>query len=365
MKNKKRLTTIATIAVLAAAAFIYLASHNTSNGVKIGAVFPLTGDVASYGRAAQRGIDLGVAEINAAGGIGGQPIEILYEDDQNQPSTAINALRKLVSVDRVQAVLGSAASSVTLALCPVAKENQVVLVTPISSSPELTTQGGDFFFRVCPSDVLQAKLMAEWLHEEKFSRVALLYVNNSWGQGLRVEFQTAFSTHDGTIIAQEACNEGDLDLRTQISKLKESNPDVVYAITYGREGGAFLRQAQELGLSVPVFGADVWGSSELRETAGDTARGVRIYAPASFSGPRYETFVRQFKERNGEDPDVYAAYAYDMVHIVAQAIRTSESEGITVRDALVDTEYDGVTGMTRFDEHGDVIGKGFERRKLK
>lgn len=362
---KKQALIIVSLLLVAAVAGVYVATRGTSSAVRIGAVFPLTGDVASYGRAAQRGIDLGVAEINEAGGIGGRPIEVLYEDDQNQPGAAINALRKLISVDGVQAVLGSAASSVTLALCPVARENETVLITPISSSPELTTQGGDYFFRVCPSDVIQARLIADWLHAENFSRVALLYVNNSWGQGLREEFRTDFTAQGGTIVAQEACNEGDRDLRTQIAKLKQSNPDAVYAITYGREGGAFLRQAQELGLSVPVFGADVWGSPELRETAGDAATGVRIIAPASFSGPRYEAFSRQFRERNGEDPDVYAAYAYDMIHIVAQAIEKAELQGISVRDALASTVYEGVTGTTRFDKQGDVVGKGFERRTLK
>jgi len=362
--KKQVLIVVVVLVVLAVLAGVYVATRSTASAVKIGAVFPLTGDVASYGHAAQRGIELGVTEINEAGGVGGRPIEIVYEDDQNQPATAINAMRKLVSVDGVQVILGSAASSVTLALCPVAQENNVVLMTPISSSPELTTECGNYFFRVCPSDVTQARLMADWLHDESYTSGALLYVNNSWGQGLREEFQSAFTAHGGTIVAQEACNEGDRDIRTQIAKLKEVDPDVVYAITYGREGGAFLRQAQELGLSAPIFGADVWGSPELRETAGDAAKGVRIIVPATFSGPHYEDFVRRFRKRNGEDPDVYAAYAFDMIHIIASALERVEAEGILLRDAVAQTEYEGITGTTRFDENGDVVGKGFEHRTL-
>ena len=364
MKKKQILVVVAVLVALVAIAGIYLATRAPSGAVRIGAVFPLTGDVASYGRAAQRGIDLGVAEINEAGGVAGRPIEVIYEDDESEPGTSINAMRKLISVDGVDVVLGSAASSVTLALCPLAEENEVVLITPISSSPELVAECGSHFFRVCPSDVMQARLMADWLHEENLSRAALIYVNNSWGQGLREEFRSAFAAHGGTVVAQEACNEGDRDLRTQISKVMEENPEAVYAITYGREGGALLRQARELGLSAPIFGADVWGSPELRETAGDATAGVRIIAPSTFSGSQYEDFARRFRERNGEDPDVYAAYAYDMIHIIAHAIEEADTRGISIRDALARTEYEGITGTTRFDEHGDVVGKGFERRTL-
>jgi ABC-type branched-subunit amino acid transport system substrate-binding protein len=356
--------TVIVLVVLATLAGIYVAMRGNSNAVKIGAVFPLTGDTASYGHAAQRGIDLGVSEINDDGGIDGRPIQIIYEDDQGQPTTAVNAMRKLISVDAVEVILGSAGSSVTLAMCPLAEESDVVLITPISSSPQLATECGDHFFRVCPSDVMQARLMANWIREENIDRVALLYVNNSWGQGLREEFHSAFTAQGGTIVAQEACNEGERELRSQIARIKETNPDAVYAVTYSREGGAFLRQARELDLSAIIFGADVWGSPELVETAGDAARGVHIITPATFGGERYNEFVRRFREQYQEDPDVYASYAYDMIYIVAGAVEQAKTYGGSIRDVLARTEYEGITGTNRFDEHGDVVGKGFEQRTL-
>lgn len=332
--------------------------------LKLGAVLPLTGDVASYGRAAQNGIDLAVSEINARGGVNGKPIQVVYEDDQGQASRAISAMEKLVSIDKVPLIMGSAASSVTLAMCPVANRNKVVLITPISSSQELTGNCGEYFFRVCPSDVVQARMMADWMHGEGRRRVGLLYVKNSWGQGLRDEFTKHFTSLGGTIVREESCNEGDRDLRAQLNKLAAAKPEAIYGITYGREGGAMLRQLREMGRTVPVYGADVWGSPELVESARDAAKGVRIIVPAKLESELYREFERKFTERHKSPPDVYASYAYDMMNLIASALQNGNSPE-TLRTAIATAKHVGVTGETRFDENGDVLGKGFERRELK
>ena len=329
--------------------------------VRIGAVFPLTGDVASYGKAAQRGIDLAVQEINDKGGVNGRKVEVIYEDDQGKSAPAIAAMQKLVSVNRVPLVFGSAASSVSVALCPVANREKVILITPISSSKELTEVGGPFFFRTCPSDVVQAGMMADWLREDGHQKAGVIFVNNSWGQGLKDEFVKRFEAAGGKVVAVESCKEGERELRTHLSKLKNTGPDAIYAITYGREGGALLRQAKELAVDIPMYGADVWGSPELVETAQDAARGVKVIVPAEFRGAKYESFVTKFKAKYGEGPDVYASYAYDMAYIVFAAMEKAERAD-ALRDAIAVTSHEGVTGMTEFDKNGDVVGKGFERK---
>ena len=232
------------------------ATGQGSAAIQLGAVFPLTGDIASYGIAAKKGIDLAVDEINSRGGVNGRKIQVIYEDDQGQATEAVAAIQKLVSVDKVPVVMGSAASSVTLAMCPIANREKVILISPISSSSDLTKQGGPFFFRVCPSDVVQAKMMAEWFKEDGRSTAGTIFVNNSWGQGLKSEFVADFEASGGKVTAIEACKEGDQDLRAQLSKVKDANPDAIYAITYGREGGALLRQAKELAVDKPIYGAD-------------------------------------------------------------------------------------------------------------
>jgi len=331
--------------------------------IDLGAVFPLTGDVASYGKAAQRGIDLAIDEINAAGGVNGKRIKVIYEDTQGKSAPAISAAQKLISVNKVPLIFGAAASSVSVALCPIVNRDKVVLISPISSAKELTKEGGPYFFRVCPSDVVQANMMADWLIEDGHKTAGVIFVNNSWGQGLKDEFVEHFQEKGGKVVDIESCKEGDRELRTQLSKLKEANPSAIYGITYGREGGAFLRQAKELAIDIPMYGADVWGSPELTETAGDAANGVKIIRPKKFEGPKYDAFAKKFKERYAQDPDVYASYAYDMGYIVASALKTATS-GEALRKAVSATDYDGVTGWTKFDEFGDVVGKGFTRKNL-
>ena len=338
-------------------------SGQTGSKISIGAVFPLTGDIASYGTAAKRGIDLAADELNGTGGVAGKRLDVVYEDDQGQANQAVAAMQKLVSINKVPAVLGSAASSVTLALCPLANRNKVVLITPISSSAELTSKGGPYFFRVCPSDVVQAKMMADWFKEDGRHKAAILYVNNSWGQSLHEEFAADFRANGGEIVEEETCRDGDRDMRAQLTKIKAAAPDALYGITQGREGGVILLQSRELGFGKPIYGADVWGSPELVETAKDAANGVRIIVPAKFEGPTYAAFAAAFQKKYGQQPDTYAAYSYDMTRILAAALAKSPgTDGL--RQALASTSYEGVTGLTKFDSHGDVVGEGFQRKVL-
>ncbi len=334
-----------------------------SNRIVLGSILPLTGDVASYGIAAKRGIDLSLDEVNARGGVKGKRIEVIYEDDQGKSAPAISAMQKLVSVNKVPLVFGSAASSVSVALCPLANREKVVLISPISSSKDLTTVGGRFFFRTCPSDVVQAAMMAEWFKEDNRKTAGIIYVNNSWGQGLKDEFVSKFEQQGGKVAAVEACKEGERELRTQLSKIVASNPDAMYAITYGKEGGALLRQARELAIKLPIYGADVWGSPELIETAQDAASGARIIVPEKFKGAKYDAFADAFQKRYGEAPDVYASYAYDTAYAVFASLEKAD-RGDTLRDAIAALSYEGVTGQTRFDKNGDVVGKGFQRKVL-
>jgi branched-chain amino acid transport system substrate-binding protein len=366
--SRNRLVALIAILILSAgvvAVTVYRrpATSPASRTITIGAVLPLTGDIASYGIAAKRGMDLAVDEINARRAAGAPRVRIIYEDSRGQTGPALSAMEKLVSVNHVQVVVGEAASSVTVALTTIANREKVVLVSPVSSSPELTLGGGPYFFRVAPSDVVQARMMAEWMKEEGHRRVALIFVNNSWGQGLRDEFLSTFRAGGGEVVAVEAVREGDRDLRAQLTRVRAAHPDALYAITYGREGGALLRQTTELALNLPIYGADVWGSPELIQTAREAANGVKIIVPQKFESPGYQRFAAAFRARYGQDPDVYASYSYDLAHQLMNVVAPGRTDD-AVRSTLAASVYDGVTGRTQFDANGDVVGKGFQRTTL-
>ena len=336
--------------------------------ILLGASFPLTGDNASYGTDARRGIDLAVEEINAAPDRKFR-IAVKYEDDRVDPKIGVMNMEKLTSVDKVPLVFGSAGSNVTLAMAPVANRTRTVLLSPISSAPQIT-DAGPFVFRTCPSDAAQAEVVAEWVLAKGYKNIGILFVNNSWGVGLKDAFVRVLTNKGGTVVAVESSNETDPDFRSQLTRLKASSADALYMPTYSKQGGRILVQARELGLTQPIFGADTWGAPELIGTAGQAAEGVMFVVPEEFNGPRYQSFRQAFVAKYGVEPDFNASSAYDAAHVAALAIRRviddgKEVTGEAIAAALGAVQFAGATGLTRFDQNGDVVGKAFGRRVFK
>jgi branched-chain amino acid transport system substrate-binding protein len=172
-----------------------------SDEIKIGAILPLTGEAAEYGEDAKLGIDLAVEEINAAGGINGKMIQVVYEDSQATPSQGVAAIQKLITVDKVPVIIGAMASSVTLAIAPIAEENKVVLLSPASTAPQIT-EAGDYIFRNEVSDAYGGKAQAELTWDELgIKNVAILCINNDYGVGTADTFKKNFGTsfYSGTV----------------------------------------------------------------------------------------------------------------------------------------------------------------------
>lgn len=330
---------------------------STPVAVTIGASFPLTGDNASYGQDAKQGIDLALDEANAASN-GKYTLRVIYEDDRVDPKTGVSIMEKLVNVDHVPLVLGSAGSNVTLAMAPIANRTKTVLLSPISSAPQVTDAGA-YVFRTCPSDAFQADVVSDWIKSRGIKRVGLLYVNNSWGVGLRDAFKRAFERDGGVITDIESSNETDPDFRTQLAKLKASNAEALYLPTYSKQAGRILVQLRDLGIKLPVFGADTWGAPELIATAGRAAEGTFYVAPENFTGPEYQAFATAYRKRYNKEPDFNASSSYDAAHVAVLAVkRVVESRGAISGEALANAlgtvEFRGATGVTRFDANGDV-----------
>lgn len=360
---QKVLLGLVVVAIVVVVAVVLTRDGTEANGLQVGAVLPLTGDIASYGKRAQKGIELALEDLEASGG---PELNVEFQDGKGDARESVTLMNKFCSIDEVPVVIGAAASSVSLAMAPVANRNQVVQISPISSSPELTEKGGDYFFRVCPSDAFQAAILAKWMNEMGVKSVGVLYVNNSWGKSLADRFVTELKALRGTVVTQEACLEGDRDFRTQLTKIMSLNPDAIYSPTYGKEGGLILKQLRELGWEGKTFGSDVWSSPELLESAGEAAEGVYLVKPIDPSGEKWDSFRDAFKKKYDEEPDVYAAYAYDIVMILAEAAKAGAVTGPKVREFLLRmSPYEGVTGATQFDASGDCNTKPFGRQQIR
>lgn len=364
---RKKVIVIALTGVIAVLILFLNCRDQEQNEIKIGATFPLTGEVASYGKKAKRGIELAQEELNAKGGLLGKTVKIDFQDDRNDKKEAVSIMTKFAAIDKVPIVFGSAGSTVTLAIAPLANRHKVVLISPISSSSKLSTEGGPYFFRTVPTDDLQAEILCNWVHGSGARQVAIVYTNNSWGKPLADGFQQKFETLGGKVSQSEGVAENTTDFRTVITKLKElSDLDAVVSPTYPKEGGIFVRQARELGLKQPLFGGDNWGSPEFRNIAGDAAEGVFYTAPSESTSPEYTSFAKRYEVKYGEQPDVFGAYAYDAATAIFKAVEAAQTiDPLKIREVLLKVSFMGVSGEVAFRENGDLKSEAFARKTIK
>jgi len=353
---KKFITIILILTI--ALVFLILGCAKDEKEIKIGAVLVLTGPHAKAGQSAKQGIEMAVEEINGDGGIRGRKIRVIYEDDEADPPKAVSSVRKLITVNKVPVIIGPMGSSAVLAVAPIAEQSHVVLVSPTASSPEIT-HAGDYIFRVTYSDSLEGSKMAEYSFKELgYRKMALLYINNDFGQGLKEFFKMRFTELGGKIVIEEAYDGKATDFRTHLTKVKKSAPDAIYLTGYS-EMGQVLKQAKELGIHTPFLSCIMAEISDITKVAGESADGV-VYTHPAYDPEAGEQitqkFAQRFREKHGVLPDPEAGFSYDALKIVGLAIERGGVTAEGIKNALYKIKgYEGVTGKTSFDENGDVI----------
>jgi branched-chain amino acid transport system substrate-binding protein len=363
--NKKVWTgLVIAVAVVVVALLIIQPWAPSSKALKVGAILPLTGDIASYGIRVKQGAEIAVKELDAKE----LPrMEIEFQDDQNVAKNAVSIMKTFCTVKRYPVVIGAAGSSVSSAIVPIANESKVVQISPLSSSEKLTTQGGEFFFRVCPADDQQARILASWVAAKKLGKVAVIYTNNAWGLGLADAFKAYYSAQtQGGIAVFEGMTEGQTDFRTVLTKVKSDGCGAIVSPTYPKEGGLLVRQAKELGLTCDLYGADNWGAPEFIQTAGTAADGCLFVAQYSYDGPEFQSLNREFKALTGKDADVFVAYGYDTVYAIAHAAKNAQSrQGSDICRALRAVRFQGASGVIEFDQHGNLKSDAFVNKIIK
>lgn len=358
MDKKIRWAVVVGVAVAATVATIFVIQKPSSVAVRIGSITPLTGEGATYGAATKRGLDLAAEKINANGGIDGIPIAIIYEDDQMNPRTATNAIQKLTTVDRVPAIIGAFGSSVTLAISPIAEEKKTVLFTA-SSTADAIRDAGDYVFRNVPPNGAQGKTAADFiLLHLRFQNACVLHMNNDYGVSLTSSFRDRFTSLGGDILCTETYNPGTSDFRAQLTKILAKKPQVVFYPGHYQESGLILKQARELGLESTFVGGDGSYSPELLKISGNASEGsyyTLMSMESAGENEQVQEFVTTFKQKYSEEPDVYAAYAYDALLVLAEAIRKGGYSSEGIKSQLYGmSDFKGVTGVTRFDSNGEV-----------
>ena len=332
-------------------------SASADSVIRIGEFASLSGSEASFGKSSHNGTLIAVDEINAAGGLLGKKVELLTEDNQSKDGESATAVKKLISRDKVVAILGEVASGRSLEAAPICQQFKIPQISPSSTNPKVT-QMGDYIFRVCFEDKFQggtvlAKFAATSL---KARRTAILMdVSAPYSVGLANYFKERFVADGGQVVAEQKFTKDDKDFKAQLTAIKTLNPDAIFLPVYYGPASLIAQQARELGITVPMFGGDGWEAPELIDS--DAAK--RALEGCFFSthfapdqeGSRAQEFVQKYEKRFGAKPDAMAALGYDSAMVLADAVkRAGATEGSKVRDALATTkDFEGVTGKMTLD----------------
>ena len=331
-----------------------------SQGISIGFFGALTGPQATFALSGRNGAKLAFDERNRAGGVLGKRLELLVEDDHNDPSEAASAVTKLITRDQVVALIGENASSRSLAAAPIAQQYRVPMVSPSSTNLEVTKKG-DYIFRVCFIDPNQGKALATFSRKTLGAGTAafLVDVKSDYSVGLADAIRRDFEASGGRVVAEQRYSEGDSDFSAQLTAIRPAAPDVLFVPGYYTDAGLIARQARALGIQAALVGADGFDSPKLVEIGGPSVEGVYFsnhYTPEDPS-PAVRSFVAAYRQAFGADPDSIAALSYDAARLIADAMqRAGSTEGKRVRDALASTrDFPGVTGRITFDADRNPI----------
>lgn len=338
-----------------------------SKDIKVGVVYEMTGNTASFGTSAANGAKLAFKEINANGGVLGKQIQTVIADNKGEPSESTNAMTKVISQDKVVAVTGFTTSSNGIAASTVAEASKIPFVAAATTNPKVTQDENtgkikNYTFRVCFIDPFQGTVAANFASNTLKGKNAAIMVDNSsdYSKGLSQFFKAAFTKNGGQIAIEEAYLQNDQDFKTILTTIKAANPDVIYVPGYYNEVGKIIKQARELGITVPFVGGDGWDSPKLAEIAGAPALNntfMTNHYSVEDKSPKSKAFVDAYQKEYGQVPDAMAVLGYDAAYVLADAIkRAGSAEPEKIREALAATkDFQAVTGSLTINESHDAV----------
>ena len=335
--------------------------------IKIGVVSEMTGANATYGTSVVNGMKLALKEINANGGVLGKKVDIVVADSKSEPAEAANAMSKVINQDKTPLAMGIFTSSSAIAACNVSESAKVPYLAIGATNPKVTLDDKTGkvkpnTFRVCFIDPFQGTVGANFVLNELKVKKAAVFVDNSsdYSKGLAEFFKKAFTSKGGQVISEEAYLQKDTDFKAVLTKIKTTNPEVLYIPGYYEEVGKIVKQARELGMTMPIVGGDGWDSPKLAEIAGGAALNntffTNHYSPDSDSAES-KAFVSAYEKEYKQKPDAPAVLGYDGAKLMVDAIkRAGAVDGAKVAAALASTKgFKAVTGETSLNEKHDAV----------
>jgi branched-chain amino acid transport system substrate-binding protein len=329
-----------------------------SSEIQIGAVLPISGDIAALGQSSKNSLQLLEEQVNSKGGVLGKKVKFLIEDDENKPANSANVAQKLIS-EKVVGIVGSYSSKCSIAMGPVVNSAKIPMITGTSTNPKVT-EAGEYVFRACFIDPFQGTVIAKFASEDlKAKTAAVLYdVGNDYSKGLAEYFQDGFKKLGGNVVGVETYANGDQDFNAQLTKIKALNPDILILPDMYSNVGLITKQARALGIKATFLGGDGWDSPDLFKIGGDSVNGsyfANHFSPDD-TAPAVVQFNKDYKAKYNATPDATSGLTYDAASLLIKAIeKAGSTEPDKIKDAMKSLNVDVVSGKVSFDEKRNPV----------
>lgn len=329
---------------------------STPEKVKVGWIGSLTGDQAVWGQCESSTVKMVIDDLNKNGGLLGKQVELVTYDTRGDATEAVNAVKRLTGQDKVIGIIGPNASGQAIPISSVLDEMKVPDIATVATNPKVTIVDGKvkpYNFRVCFIDPYQGAAAAGYAADIlKAKKAAILYdVSDDYSQGLTEFFEKTFTEKGGEIVNKEAFKTGDVDFRAQLTKIKATNPDVIFMPYFFKEVALSTKQARELGINATFMGGDGWPSEQLISMAKDAVEGSFFVNHLDFNDPEVASFKEKYKATFGRDVELNGFLAYDATNMLIDAVKRADSfDTVKITAALETTNIKGITGKI-------VIGK--------
>lgn len=330
--------------------------------VTIGVTAPMTGTYAEYGQIWKKSFDIALDEINSKDVIPGKTLKLQIEDSQSDPKQAATVAKKLADDPKIVAVIGDFSSSASLAGAPIFLSAKKVQLSPTASDPKFTQQG-DYMFSIVGSQKAEAPFLADMATKDLAAKkIAVMYINNDWGQVTKDIFEQTAKGSGATITQEQSFLDQDTDFRATLTRLQSTSPDLLFVAGFYAQVSLLQKQRTDLGWKVPVLTPSSCYSPELIKQGGSAVDGqllAAVFFPSD-PNPKVQAFAKTFKDKYNQDPNQFAALAYDSVYLLAETIAKTGTDSTKIRDGLANfvSGYVGVTGPMKFDADR-LVAKGY------
>ncbi|MGE5344745.1 MAG: ABC transporter substrate-binding protein [Acidithiobacillales bacterium] len=326
--------------------------------IKVGVVLPLTGSEAAFGEIERNSFQMAVDEINAAGGVKGNRIELLFEDDTGKPEVGRSAVEKLISRDKVPVITGGYSSSVTIAATAVAQQFKVPFLVTTGSADEITEKGYEYVFRINPPASEYPAAVTTFLTDVAKPKTAvILHENTSFGQSSSKSFEKILDKIGVKVLLKEGYNANAVDFKPLLTRVKSLNPDLVYMVSYVMDAALLMRQSKELDINPSLFvgGGAGFTLPEFQANAGSAAE--YVYSATLWTDsvpyPGAKDYSKKYTAKFKKNTEYHGAEAYASLYVVADALKRAKSmTPAGIRDALAATDVKTAFGPVKFVSYG-------------